>query len=103
MEHSLRLNVEQTAPRSTLVLNLNRDHRSYQPLARSTSDTAKRRILHAPARVSKPRNRTVVGPACELLLHRLREHRSIDVRVGGRFRSELTIKVARVQCIELYE
>ena len=67
----------------------------------SAGHAPKRWILYTTTSISKTSNRTIVGPACELLLHGLREYRSLDIRVGGRLLGEFPIKVRSVKRIGL--
>ena len=61
----------------------------------------KRRILDTPTGISQPSNRTIVRPTSELLLHGLRQHRTLDVRIFGYFRSEFLVEIGGVSCIDL--
>lgn len=67
----------------------------------SAGNAPKRWILYTATSISETSDRTIVGPACELLLHGLREYRSLDVRVGGRLLGEFPVKVRRVKRIGL--
>ena len=67
----------------------------------SASDATERRILDTASSIPQPRDWAIVGPTCKLLLHRLREHRSVNVRVGGSLGREFAVKVGCVQCINL--
>lgn len=58
----------------------------------ATRDTA--------ACVAEPLHWAIVRPSCELLLHRLRQHRSFHVRVGGCLRCELLVKVGSVKFVD---
>ena len=60
-----------------------------------------RRVLDAPARVPQPRDGPVVAEARELVLHRLREHRPVDVRVLWLLRREVGVEVGRVEGVGL--
>ena len=64
-------------------------------------NAAERWILYTATSISQARNRAIVGPACKLLLHRLREYRSLDVRVRGRFLRKFSVKVRSVKRIRL--
>ena len=70
----------------------------YSLLARNT---AKRGIFYTAPSISEARNRAIVGPACELLLHGLREYRSLDVRVRRRLLRKFSVKVRSVKRIRL--
>lgn len=63
--------------------------------------TSKRRILDTATCISQTGNRPVVGPTSKLLLHCLREHRAINIRVGWRFRREFAVEIGSVQGIGL--
>jgi hypothetical protein len=52
------------------------------------------------AGIAKTLHRSVVRPAGELLLHRLTEHRAVDVAVCGCLACEFLIEVARVALVE---
>lgn len=82
------------------------NHECSRPAGRVASavqgvDPFKGWILYAAAGIAQPSNRPVVRPSGKLLLHRLGEHRSLDVRVGGSLRRELAIKVGRVSLVHL--
>ena len=63
----------------------------------------KGRVFYASSSITETSNRAVVGPACKLLLHCLREHWAIDERVSRRFGRKVNVKVCCVQCIGLPE
>ena len=67
----------------------------------SARDAPKRWILYTATSISEARNRAIVGPACELLLHGLRECRSLNVRVRRRLLSKFSVKVRSVKGIGL--
>ena len=67
----------------------------------SAGNAPKRRILYTATSISEASNRTVVGPACELLLHGLRQYRSLNVRVSGRLLGEFSVKVRSIKRIGL--
>ena len=67
----------------------------------SAGNAPKRWVLYAAASISETSDRTIVGPACKLLLHGLRKCRSLDVRVGRRFLSEFSVKVCSVKRVRL--
>lgn len=67
----------------------------------SAGNAPKRWILYTATSISETSNRTIVGPACKLLLHGLREYRSLDVRIGGRLLREFSVKVRSVKRIGL--
>jgi hypothetical protein len=52
------------------------------------------------AGIAKTLHGPVVRPAGELLLHRLTEHRAVDVAVCGRLACEFLVEVARVALVE---
>lgn len=76
-------------------------HSSCIPAVLPSCHTSERRIFHTATSVSEACNRAVVGPACKLLLHRLREHRAIHVRIGRCFLREFAVEVGGIQRIHL--
>lgn len=92
--------------RTRLVLRLiecfrHRLSSSSQFLIILACNAAERWILHTATSISQARNRAIVGPACKLLLHRLREYRSFNVRIRGRLLREFSVKVRSVKRIRL--
>lgn len=69
---------------------------------RSLGNVAKRWVFDATASISKTGDRSVVGPALELLLHSLRQDRSIDIRILGSFLGEFSVKVGRITGVQLW-
>lgn len=67
----------------------------------SACNAPKRWIFYTATSISEARNRAIVGPACELLLHCLRQYRSLDVRVRGRLLREFSVKIRSVKGIGL--
>ena len=66
------------------------------------SDRAlERGVLDTATSVAQAGYGSVVRPACKLLLHGLREHRAVDVRVGGCFGGELAVEVRSIQLVNL--
>lgn len=63
--------------------------------------TLERWILHRTTSIAKTRNRAVVRPSCELLLHSLGKHRTIDIRICWSFRGEFAVEVGSIFCVNL--
>jgi hypothetical protein len=57
-------------------------------------------LRDAAAGIAETLHRSVVRPAGELLLHRLTEHRAVDVAVCWRLACEFLVEVARVALVE---
>lgn len=68
------------------------------PIIQTTRKTG---VLDAAASVGQAGDWSVVGKALELVLHRLRQDRALDVRILRRFGREFGIEVGRVQSIGL--
>jgi hypothetical protein len=60
------------------------------------------RVFNAATGVAEPRDGPIVAEACELVLHRLREHGAVDVRVLGGLVGKYCVKVAGVKGVDLW-
>ena len=64
-------------------------------------DTPEGRVFDTSTCITETRDRTIVGPPLKLLLHRLREHGTIDIGVSGGLGGKLAIKVGSVKRVSL--
>ena len=67
----------------------------------SASDTSERWVLYTATSVSESCNGAIVGPACELLLHGLREYRTLHIRIGGSLLGKFAVEIGCIKCIGL--